>query len=107
MQSIWHEILTYLMPDLPCALYRKCQLTAQNHFRKHNFRNDHVVTKITKIFYYKNLELHGISLRMPLYFATETAKCSQIRAVCYPLQSEVCTHTIKPFPINHILHDGC
>ena len=32
MQSIWHEILTYLMPDLPRAWYRKCQLTAQNIF---------------------------------------------------------------------------
>ena len=21
MQSIWHEILTYLTPDLPCACY--------------------------------------------------------------------------------------
>ena len=28
-------------------------------------------------------------LRMPLYFATEIAKCSQICAVCYPLQLEV------------------
>ena len=26
---------------------------------------------------------------MPLYFATETAKCSQISVVCHPLQSEV------------------
>ena len=32
MQSIWHEILTYLMPDLPRAWYRNCQLTAQNIF---------------------------------------------------------------------------
>ena len=33
MQSIWHEILTYLMPDLSRAWYRKCQLlTAQNVF---------------------------------------------------------------------------
>ena len=32
MQSIWHEILTYLTPDLPRAWYRKCQLTAQNIF---------------------------------------------------------------------------
>ena len=28
MQSIWHETLTYLTPDLPRAWYRKCQLTA-------------------------------------------------------------------------------
>ena len=32
MQIIWHEILTYLTPDLPRAWYRKCQLTAQNIF---------------------------------------------------------------------------
>ena len=32
MQSIWHEILAYLTPDLPRAWYRKCQLTAQNIF---------------------------------------------------------------------------
>ena len=32
MQSIWHEILTYLTPDLSSAWYRKCQLTAQNIF---------------------------------------------------------------------------
>ena len=32
MQSIWHEILTYFMPDLPRAWYRKCHLTAQNIF---------------------------------------------------------------------------
>ena len=32
MQSIWHETLTYLTPDLPCAWYQKCQLTAQNIF---------------------------------------------------------------------------
>ena len=63
MQSIWHEILIYLTPDLPGAWYRKCQLTAQNHFRKHNFRNDHIVTKITKIFYYENLELYGRMLK--------------------------------------------
>ena len=29
------------------------------NFRKYNFRNDHVITKITKIFYYENLELYG------------------------------------------------
>ena len=46
-------------------------------------------------------------VHMPLYFATETAKCSQIRAVCYPLLSEVSVHTRKPFPINHTLHNGC
>ena len=34
------------------------------------------------------LRLSDYYLCMPLYFATETAKCSQIRAVCYPLQSE-------------------
>ena len=28
-----------------------------------------------------------LAIRMLLYFAMETAKCSQIRAVCYPLQS--------------------
>ena len=60
-QSIWHKTLTYLTPDLPRAWYRKCQLTIKIIFRKHNFRNDHVVTKITKIFYYENLELDGIS----------------------------------------------
>ena len=32
MQSILHEIPTYLMPDLPHAWYRKCQLTAKNIF---------------------------------------------------------------------------
>ena len=32
---------------------------------------------------------------LALYFATETAKCSQIRAVCYPLQSEVAKHAHK------------
>ena len=36
---------------------------------------------------------------MPLYFATETAKCSQIRAMCYPLQSEVSAHATKPFQL--------
>ena len=30
-------------------------------FRKYNFCNDHVITKITKIFYYKNLELYGVT----------------------------------------------
>ena len=43
---------------------------------------------------------------MPLYFATETAKCSQIHAVCYPLQLEVSTRK-KPYPINNALHNGC
>ena len=43
---------------------------------------------------------------MPAYCATETAKCSQICAVCYPLQSEVSAHARKPFPINHAMHDG-
>ena len=29
------------------------------NFHKYNFCNDHVVTKIMKIFYYKNLELYS------------------------------------------------
>ena len=53
IQSIWHEILTYLMPDLPRAWYPKRSIDSTKYFRKHNFYNDHVVTKITKIFYYK------------------------------------------------------
>ena len=34
---------------------------------------------------------------MPLYFATETVKCSQIHAVCNPLKWEISAHTL-----NHI-----
>ena len=37
----------------------------------------------------------------------KTAKCTQIRAVCYPLQLEVSAHARKPFPIDNALHDGC
>ena len=44
---------------------------------------------------------------MPLYFATEAAKCSQICAVCYPLQSEVNANAQKPFPIDNTLCDVC
>ena len=67
MQSIWHEILTYLMPKLTSCLVRKVSIDSIKYFHKHNFRNDHVVTKITKIFYYENLELYGIcSLKMVL-----------------------------------------
>ena len=64
MQSIWHEILTYLTPDLATlCLVPKVSIDSTKYFRKHNFRNDHVVTKIMKIFYYENLELYGTKLR--------------------------------------------
>ena len=43
---------------------------------------------------------------MPLYFATETAKCSQIRAVCYPLQSEVSAHAGKPLISTELIMPG-
>ena len=63
IQSIWHEILTYLTPAdarLTLCLVPKVSIDSTKYFRKHNFRNDHVVTKITKIFYYENLELYGM-----------------------------------------------
>ena len=51
--------------------------------------------------------LSDCSLSTPLYFATETGKCSQICAVRYPLQLEVSAHTRKSFPIDNALHEGC
>ena len=39
---------------------------------------------------------------LTLYFATETTKCSQIRAVCCPLQPEISAHARKPFPMSLI-----
>ena len=33
---------------------------SQKKFRKYNFHNDQVITKITKIFYYENLELYSM-----------------------------------------------
>ena len=41
--------------------------------------------------------LSDYQLCMPLYFVTETAKYSQIRAVCYPMQSEVSAHCLHQF----------
>ena len=51
-----------------------------------------------------SFEYLAMALHIPLYFATETAKCSQTHEVCYPLQSEV---TQKSFPIDSALCDGC
>ena len=45
---------------LTLCLVPKVSIDSIKYFRKYNFRNDHVVTKITKIFYYENLELYGI-----------------------------------------------
>ena len=45
---------------LTSCLVPKVSIDSTKYFRKYNFRNDHVVTKITKIFYYENLELYGI-----------------------------------------------
>ena len=44
---------------LTSCLVSKMSIDSTEYFRKHNFRNDHVVTKNTKIFYYENLELYG------------------------------------------------
>ena len=45
---------------LTSCLVPKVSFDSIKYFCKYNFRNDHVVTKITKIFYYENLELYGI-----------------------------------------------
>ena len=50
---------------------------------------------------YFTVHVSPIKRLLAIYFATETAKCCQIRAVCYPLQSAVSTHTQKAFPIDN------
>ena len=45
---------------LTSCLVPKASIDSTKYFCKHNFRNDHAVTKITKIFYYENLEPYGI-----------------------------------------------
>ena len=42
---------------LTSCLVPKVSINSTRYFRKHNFRNDHVVTKI---FYYENLELYSM-----------------------------------------------
>ena len=44
------------------CLVPKVSIDSTKYFHKHNFRNDHVVMKITKIFYYENLESYGTCL---------------------------------------------
>ena len=55
--------------------------------------------------------MHVLPIKwLPIYaslLATETAKCSKIHAMCYPMQSKVNMHTWKPFPIDNALHNGC
>ena len=60
MQSIWHENNHLFDARLTSCLVPKMSIDSIKYFRKYNFRNDHVVTKI---FYYENLELYGITLR--------------------------------------------
>ena len=49
-KSIWHEMLTYLT-QIYLVLSIKNVNWQHRNFHKYNFRNDHVLTKITKIFY--------------------------------------------------------
>ena len=50
---VWWQ--TYIVPNTDIHNI----MTIEN-FCKYNFHNDHVITKITKIFYYENLEPYGI-----------------------------------------------
>ena len=69
------------------------ELSIETKFCKKYFRNDCVITKITKIFYYENLELYGSHFSN--YHDIHTIYI--IRATQYVLKSDVLTvyHTAQ------------
>ena len=78
-----------------------------NKFSRVPHENNYFNTKICQV----EITAHVSPIKrldLPLYFATETAKCKQIRAVCYLLQSKRARKkTISTELINHALHDEC